>query len=184
MWRGRYSARPTPFYSARIYDPVFAKTSPRRSFSVIENERFGLVFAKTGSINSGTSEYLLQNLGYWSRAVPFFSLFFLWCGNHSEIVVCLYLFYFVVWIIEILHRTVPFSFIFCGKPCQIVPYQVLLSLLSLPRESYKTYVVFFSICLWYLIKSWRTFLLIVARILVKYRTLSFFCHGIHVQFEP
>jgi hypothetical protein len=59
MWRGRYSARPTPFYSARIYDPVFAKTSPRRSFSVIENERFGLVFAKTGSINSGTG-------GFWT----------------------------------------------------------------------------------------------------------------------
>ncbi len=31
-------------------DPVFAKTSPKCSFSVIENERFGLVFAKTGSI--------------------------------------------------------------------------------------------------------------------------------------
>jgi len=31
-------------------DPVFAKTSPKK----IENERFGLVFAKTGSINSGT----------------------------------------------------------------------------------------------------------------------------------
>jgi len=37
-------------------DPVFTKTSPKRSFSVIENEneRFGLVFAKTWSINSGT----------------------------------------------------------------------------------------------------------------------------------
>ncbi len=35
-------------------DPVFAKTSPKRSFSIIENERFGLVFAKTGSMNSGT----------------------------------------------------------------------------------------------------------------------------------
>ena len=35
-------------------DPVFVKTSPKRSFLVIENERFGLVFAKTGSINSGT----------------------------------------------------------------------------------------------------------------------------------
>jgi hypothetical protein len=34
-------------------DPVFAKTSPKRLFSVIENEHFGLVFAKTGSINSG-----------------------------------------------------------------------------------------------------------------------------------
>ncbi len=30
------------------------KTSPKRPYSVIENERFGLVFAKTGSIISGT----------------------------------------------------------------------------------------------------------------------------------
>jgi hypothetical protein len=30
------------------------KTSPERSYSVIENERFGLVFAKTASIISGT----------------------------------------------------------------------------------------------------------------------------------
>ncbi len=35
-------------------DQVFAKTSPLRSFSMFKNERFGLVFAKTGSINSGT----------------------------------------------------------------------------------------------------------------------------------
>jgi hypothetical protein len=35
-------------------DPVFTKTSPKRSFSVIQNKRFGLVFAKTGSIISGT----------------------------------------------------------------------------------------------------------------------------------
>ncbi len=34
--------------------PVFAKTSPKRSCSVIENYRFGLVFEKTGSINSDT----------------------------------------------------------------------------------------------------------------------------------
>ncbi len=33
---------------------VFAETSPKRSFSLTENERFGLVFAKTGSVNSGT----------------------------------------------------------------------------------------------------------------------------------
>ncbi len=38
-------------------DPVFAKTSPKRSFSVIENEPFGLVFAKTGFINSVTGQY-------------------------------------------------------------------------------------------------------------------------------
>jgi hypothetical protein len=34
--------------------PVFAKTSPKRTFSLTEKECFGLVFAKTGSIISGT----------------------------------------------------------------------------------------------------------------------------------
>jgi len=33
-------------------DPVFAKASPKRSLSLIENERFGLVIAKTGSIHA------------------------------------------------------------------------------------------------------------------------------------
>jgi hypothetical protein len=42
-------------------DPVFTKTSPIRSFSVIANERFGLVFAKTGSIISGTGIYILTD---------------------------------------------------------------------------------------------------------------------------
>ncbi len=45
---GKYN--PVP----EIIDPVFAKTSPIPSFSMTENERFGLVFANTGSINSGT----------------------------------------------------------------------------------------------------------------------------------
>jgi len=35
-------------------DPVSAKTNPKGSFSVIENECFGLVLAKTGSINAAT----------------------------------------------------------------------------------------------------------------------------------
>jgi hypothetical protein len=39
---------------SQFTDPVFEKTSPKRSFSMSENERFGLVFAKTGYINSGT----------------------------------------------------------------------------------------------------------------------------------
>jgi hypothetical protein len=39
-------------------DPVFTKASQKRSFSVIQNERFGLVFAKTGSIISGTGNYM------------------------------------------------------------------------------------------------------------------------------
>jgi hypothetical protein len=39
-----------------VIDPVFVETSPERSFSLIKSERIGLVFAKTGSINSGTGE--------------------------------------------------------------------------------------------------------------------------------
>ncbi len=35
-------------------DLVFAKTSPKRLFSITEKDRFGLVFVNTGSINSGT----------------------------------------------------------------------------------------------------------------------------------
>ncbi len=44
------SARSVP----EIIDPVFAKTSQNARFLLSENERFGLVFVKTGSINSGT----------------------------------------------------------------------------------------------------------------------------------
>jgi hypothetical protein len=39
-----------------IIDPVFAKTSQNARFLLSENERFGLVFVKTGSINSGTAD--------------------------------------------------------------------------------------------------------------------------------
>ncbi len=57
-------------------DPVFTKTSPKRSFSMTENERFGLVFAKTGSINSDKgfgsvsgsgSAWIRINLSCWIR---------------------------------------------------------------------------------------------------------------------
>ncbi len=34
-----------------IIDPVFAKTSQNARFLLSENERFGIVFVKTGSIN-------------------------------------------------------------------------------------------------------------------------------------
>jgi hypothetical protein len=37
-----------------IIDPVFAKTSQNARFLLSENERFGLVYVKIGSINSGT----------------------------------------------------------------------------------------------------------------------------------
>jgi hypothetical protein len=39
--------------SAEFIDPVFAKTCPKRSISMTANDRFGLVFAITGSINTG-----------------------------------------------------------------------------------------------------------------------------------
>jgi hypothetical protein len=48
-------------------DQRFVKTSPKRSYSVIENERFGLVFAKTVSIILGTgfqSEHPLTTVEY------------------------------------------------------------------------------------------------------------------------
>ncbi len=40
-------------YVPEFIDPRFRENKPRRSYSVIENERFGLVFAKTVSIISG-----------------------------------------------------------------------------------------------------------------------------------
>ncbi len=43
-----------------IIDPVFVKTSQNARFLLSENERFGLVFVKTGSINSGTGENIIQ----------------------------------------------------------------------------------------------------------------------------
>jgi hypothetical protein len=48
-----------------IIDLVFAKTSPKRSFSMTEYERIGLVFTKTGSINSGTVFALRRCLSVW-----------------------------------------------------------------------------------------------------------------------
>ena len=42
------------FSVPEIIDHVFAKTSQYARFLLSENERFGLVFVKTGSINSGT----------------------------------------------------------------------------------------------------------------------------------
>jgi hypothetical protein len=43
-----------------IIDPVFAKTSQYARFLLSENERFGLVFVKTGLINSGTDLILYE----------------------------------------------------------------------------------------------------------------------------
>jgi hypothetical protein len=43
-------------------DPVFTKTSPKRSFSLHRKRAFWLVFAKTGSIISGTGLIHLSNV--------------------------------------------------------------------------------------------------------------------------
>ncbi len=45
---------PPPSTVPEFIGPVFVKTSPKRSFSMTVNERFVLLFAKTGSMNSGT----------------------------------------------------------------------------------------------------------------------------------
>jgi hypothetical protein len=50
----KHSTRSVP----EFIDQIFARTSSKRSFSVIENDCFGLVFAKTGSLNSGTVKRL------------------------------------------------------------------------------------------------------------------------------
>ncbi len=47
-----------------IIDPVFAETSQNARFLLCENERFGLVFVKTGSINSGTGLYLYITMSF------------------------------------------------------------------------------------------------------------------------
>ncbi len=47
-------------------DPIFAKTSPKRSFSMTEKERFELFFfAKTRSINLGTGWVLAARVSCW-----------------------------------------------------------------------------------------------------------------------
>ncbi len=43
-------------------DPVFMKTSPKRSISMTENEHFGLVFKKAGSVISGTEEKAVSRI--------------------------------------------------------------------------------------------------------------------------
>jgi hypothetical protein len=58
---------------------VFAKTRPKRSFSIIENERFGL-FAKTG-LNSGTGVFVYGLVG---RSLLFSENFKQFCGAGAE----------------------------------------------------------------------------------------------------
>ncbi len=57
LWIRKYFLRIHILPVPEFIDTVFVKTSPKRSFSVIQNERFGLVFVKTGSIISGTGHF-------------------------------------------------------------------------------------------------------------------------------
>jgi hypothetical protein len=50
-------------------DPVFTKTSPKRSFSLNRKRAFWLVFAKTGSIISGTGVYGYVELTVMAKVV-------------------------------------------------------------------------------------------------------------------
>jgi hypothetical protein len=52
-----YCTQPVP----EIIDPVFAKTSPKRSFSMTEYERFRLVFTKTRVYKFGHWSALVRN---------------------------------------------------------------------------------------------------------------------------
>ncbi len=51
-----------PYLVPEFIDPVFAKTNPNRSFSMTENERFGLAFAKTGSLKGLSHEIDFDNI--------------------------------------------------------------------------------------------------------------------------
>jgi hypothetical protein len=53
-----------------IIEPVFAETSPKGLFCMTENERFGLVFVKTGSLNSGTVKGLSDRCFICLRPPP------------------------------------------------------------------------------------------------------------------
>ncbi len=50
-------------------DPDFAKTSLNCSFAMTEIERFGLVFAKTGSINSVTGVLYSTSASFFVKLV-------------------------------------------------------------------------------------------------------------------
>ena len=56
---------------SEFIDPVFMKASRKRSFSITENEHFGLVFTKTGSIISGTGQLSQADLSMvCKRLIP------------------------------------------------------------------------------------------------------------------
>jgi hypothetical protein len=55
----------SPLTVAEIIDTVFAKTSSKRSFSMAEYERFGLVFTKTRVYKFGHRSVLKKSRHIW-----------------------------------------------------------------------------------------------------------------------
>ncbi len=66
-----------------IIDPVFTKTSQNARFLLSENERFGLVFVKTGSINSGTGSDSPPNSIFVSGIPP--TLYSFYCTKENAL---------------------------------------------------------------------------------------------------
>ncbi len=72
MWPNDHRNHPVP----EFIDPVFTKTSPKRSFSLNRKRAFWLVFANTGSIISGTEHVssLHYRLRHRGNGMPVSSL--------------------------------------------------------------------------------------------------------------
>jgi hypothetical protein len=80
---------PHPYPVPEFVDPVFTKTSPKRSFSLNRKRAFWLVFAKTGSIISGTEHCLAAVAALCVRiqtflCIRFFAQLFLLAGRSIE----------------------------------------------------------------------------------------------------
>ncbi len=68
-----------------IIETVFAKTSPKRSFSMTEYERFGLVFTKTRVYKFGHWGIAMGPGGkYYSFIIPFFYCFIFFIAQTSQ----------------------------------------------------------------------------------------------------
>ncbi len=85
------------------------KTSPKRSYSVIENERFELVFAKTGSIISGTAVNELLLISVADPACHFNADP---DGSYHEFLLVLRILLVILMQIRILHFTLNPFFVF------------------------------------------------------------------------
>ncbi len=65
-WSYDHLLNANPRSVPEFIDPVFTKTSPKRSFSLNRKRAFWLVFAKTGSIISGTAVFF-RNGQSWNQ---------------------------------------------------------------------------------------------------------------------